>query len=81
MWWLLTWLNFILEYGVSNGLANYILLVMNHQFGAYYNFMADGFMGDYLFVQVSTLDNELQAKMKELKFTQLSELFRALAVE
>ena len=70
-----------IELGVSNALANYILLTLNHQFGAYYNFMKDGFMGNYLNSQISMLDKELQDKMKELKFSQLSELFRALAVE
>ena len=72
---------FLSEFGVSNALANYILLTQYHQFSQYYEFMSKGFAGSVIQSQRDQLELELQGKMKELKLTQLSQLFKALAVE
>lgn len=68
------------EYGVSQDLANYMLLVMKPNIGLFIDFVVDYF-GPVFSDRLSLLDEELKAKMDEKGFKELSQFFRALAIK
>ena len=70
-----------LEYNVTTELANYMLMVMNPSSGILVNFLNGTDWGPSLIGMLNYLKNELDSKMKEHGFDQLSDLFKALAIE
>ena len=68
------------EYNISSTLANYILMGMNPTSGVLLNYLKNTPYGPGLEGLMVSLKNELDLKMNQNGFKQLTELYQALAI-
>ena len=67
-------------YNISSTLANYILMGMNPTSGVLLNYLKNTEYGPGLEDLLVFLKNELDLKMTQIGFKQLTELYQALAI-
>ena len=68
------------EYNISSTLANYILMGMNPTSGVLLNYLKNTEYGPGLEDLLVFLKNELDLKMTQIGFKQLTDLYQALAI-
>ena len=68
------------EYNISNTLANYILMGMNPTSGVLLNYLKNTPYGPWMEGSLLSLKTELDLKMTQNGFKQLTELYQALAI-
>ena len=69
------------EYNVSHDLANYMIMVLNPTSGTLVRFLNNSSMGPWYSGYLNELGKALEDKLEEHGLTNLSELFRVLAIE
>ena len=69
------------EYNVSHDLANYMIMVLNPTSGTLVKFLNNSPMGPWYSDYLDELGKALEDKLEEHGFTNLSEMFRVLAIE
>ena len=72
---------FFPEYNVSHDLANYMIMVLNPTSGTLVRFLNELPMGPWYSGYLNELGKALEDKLEEHGFTNLSEMFRVLAIE